>query len=128
MKSKLIVSIAFLIAILSACNQPAADNSVSNKPTPAGSIAASSPTPLPSPSIPKNGDYDGKGVVTKLNLQNGSVELDHEAVKDLMPAMRMEFFVTEKKMLNGVKVGDKVDFVLRYKNPTETIVNIRKAQ
>ena len=40
--------------------------------------------------------------------------------------MRMEFFVTDKKMLDGLTVGDKVDFVLRYKHPTETIVKISK--
>ena len=45
-----------------------------------------------------------------------------------MPPMIMEFFVSEKKMLDGLKVGDKVDFVLRYKHPGETIVKITKAK
>jgi len=78
--------------------------------------------------IPENGDYPGKGIVTKINLELGSVGLDHEEIKGVMPAMQMEFYVSDKKLLDGLKVGDKVDFVLRYKDSTETIVNIKKAQ
>ncbi|CAN5857551.1 hypothetical protein BH20ACI4_BH20ACI4_32470 [soil metagenome] len=33
--------------------------------------------------------FDGTGVVTKLNLELGSVELDHEEIKGSMPAMIM---------------------------------------
>ena len=58
----------------------------------------------------------------------GSVELKHEEIKDLMPAMQMEFFVKDKKILEGLKVGDKVDFVIEYKHPQETITSIKKAQ
>ena len=87
----------------------------------------SSPTAATS-ALPKDGDYPAKGVVTKINMEMGSVELDHEEVVGVMPPMRMEFFVTDKKMLDGLKVGDKVDFVLRYKDPTETIVKITKAK
>jgi Cu/Ag efflux protein CusF len=78
--------------------------------------------------IPKDGDYHSKGVVTKINLEIGSIELNHEEIKDVMPAMQMEFFVGDKKLLDGIKVGDKVDFVLRYKDPGETIVSITKTQ
>jgi Cu/Ag efflux protein CusF len=91
-------------------------------------VSAVSPTPAPILVIPKDGDYNGKGVIKKLNLELGSIELDHEEIKDMMPAMQMEFFVSDKKILDGLKIGDKVDFVLRYKNPTETIVSIKKAQ
>ena len=87
-----------------------------------------SPTPIPTASIPKNGDYNGKGVVTKINLELVSVEVDHEEIKDLMPPMRMEFFVSDKKHLTNLKVGDKIDFVVRYTHPTEKIVDIKKAQ
>lgn len=120
MKFKLIALIAF--AALSACDgKPIGNENV--KP-----VSATSPTPAPTVIIPKDGDYSGKGVVTKLNLEQGSIELDHEEIKGMMPAMQMEFFVADKKILDGLKMGDKVDFVLRYKNPTETIVSIKKAQ
>ena len=129
MKSKLSVSVAILGAILSACCGNSANQSATAKPSPAASVtAATSPTTAPTSATPKNGDYDAKGVVTKINLELGSVEMDHEEIKGVMPPMRMEFFVSDKKMLDGVKVGDEVDFVLRYKDHTETVVNIRKAQ
>jgi Cu(I)/Ag(I) efflux system periplasmic protein CusF len=99
---------------------------------PAGSpLKASSPpavSPTPNPGIPKNGKYDAKGVVTKINTKLGSVEIDHEDIPGMMPRMIMEFYVQDKKMLDGLAVGDKVDFVLEYKHPTETIAEIKKTK
>ncbi len=85
-------------------------------------------SPVATPLIPKDGNYDGKGVVTKINNELGSVEVNHEEIKDLMPAMQMEFFVKDKALLKGLAVGDKVDFVVEYKHPTEIISSIKKAQ
>jgi Cu/Ag efflux protein CusF len=72
--------------------------------------------------------YTGKGKVTKINLQAPSVELDHEEIQGLMPAMVMEFYVTEKSLLDGIKVGDKVDFQIEYKGGTEKIMSIQKTK
>ena len=127
MKRISVLSGALLATILCSCGgSPIANNVAVTKPTPLPSIAA--PTPAPTTSVPKNGDYSGKGMVTKINLDLGSVEVDHEEIKDLMPAMKMEFFVSDKKLLSGLNVGDKINFVVRYKDPTETIVDIKKAQ
>jgi Cu/Ag efflux protein CusF len=83
-------------------------------------------TPIPTPVVPKNGDYPGTGKVTKINLELGSVELDHDEIKEVMPKMIMEFFVSDKKLLKGIKVGDAIDFTLRYKDGQETIIDIKK--
>lgn len=72
--------------------------------------------------------FNGKGVVTKINLELGSVELDHEAIEGSMPAMRMEFFVREKSELNPLKIGDKVEFVLEENFGQEKIISIKKVQ
>jgi Cu/Ag efflux protein CusF len=130
MKINILFFVAILTAFLCSCStKPEANNTAVTKPTPLPSIVApSSPTPVPTASVPKDGDYNGKGVVTKLNLDLGSVEINHEEIKDMMPAMQMEFFVSDKKLLNGLNVGDKINFVVRYKHPTETIVDIKKAQ
>jgi Cu/Ag efflux protein CusF len=80
------------------------------------------------PSIPKDGNYDAKGEVTKINLEGGSIEIKHEDIKDLMAPMQMEFFVKEKALLKGLAVGDKIDFVIEYKHPTEIITSIKKTQ
>ena len=95
---------------------------------PSNSAALAQPTPVPTASIPKDGDYNGKGVVTKIDIKSGSVELNHEDIPGVMAPMQMEFYVKDKSILNGLKVGDKVDFVLEYKHPAETIVGIKKIQ
>ena len=86
------------------------------------------PTPMPTVMIPKDGNYNSRGKVTKINLDLGSVELDHEDIPGVMAPMRMEFYVKNKAELKPLKIGDQVDFVLEYKHPTETIVTIKKAQ
>lgn len=71
--------------------------------------------------------FSGKGVVTKINLELGSVALDHEEIKGFMAAMEgMEFYVSDKKMLDNLKIGDRVDFVLEDNAGAERIVNIKK--
>ena len=56
--------------------------------------------------------YPGTGIVKILNLKEGWVEIEHEEIKDLMPAMEMEFWVRDLSIMNGVRVGDKVNFVV----------------
>lgn len=77
---------------------------------------------------PKDGNYPGHGKIIKINTELGSVELNHQEILGVMPAMIMEFYVKDKALLNGLAVGDKVDFVLEYKHPSETIVGITKVQ
>lgn len=100
-----------------------------NKTAPAGpAYHASSTSPVPTIATPKDGNYDAKGKVTKINMELGSVELDHEAIPAMpMAKMIMEFYVKDKAELEKLKVGDNVDFVLEYKHPTYTIVSIKKA-
>ena len=112
-----------LIAFSFACEKSVSDNKASNiKPS------QTTVSPVPTASIPKDGNYEGKGVVTKINNEIGSVELKHEDIKDLMPAMQMEFYVKDKALLKGLAVGDKVDFTIEYKHPTEIVSAIKKAQ
>ena len=130
MKSKLLPS-ALVFLICAACSQSGANHS---NHSPATSSPSPSPTASATPNVTspqvsaKNGDYDGKGVVTKIDMKLGSVEMDHEEIPGIMPPMRMEFYVSDKKMLDPLKLGDKVDFVLRYKDGSETIVNIKKSE
>ena len=70
--------------------------------------------------------FNGKGVVTKINFELGSVELDHEEIKGSMPAMIMEFYVREKSELEVLKIGDKVEFVLEENFGQEKIISIKK--
>ncbi len=86
------------------------------------------PAPVKTTTTPRDGNYPAKGKVTKINLELGSVELDHEDIPGVMSRMIMEFYVKDKAILDDVKVGDEVDFVLEYKHPAETIVSLKKAQ
>ena len=124
MKFKHTFLITLIFALSFACEQKNVTNTTT-KPAAPKPDPPTTTTPAPTP---KDGDYAGKGSVTKINMELGSVEVNHEEIKDLMPAMTMEFFVSDKKMLDGLKVGDKVDFVIRYKDRNETIVRITKVQ
>lgn len=88
---------------------------------------APEPTPQ-SGNAPKNGDYPAKGKITKINAELKSVELDHEDIPGVMPKMIMEFYVVEPAKIDGLKVGDEVDFTLRYDDHREYIVAIKKSK
>ncbi len=80
------------------------------------------PTPTPQPAVKMNPPgypptvlgqpYPGTGIVKIINLKEGWVEIEHEEIKDLMPAMTMEFWVRNPSLMTQVRVGDKVDFVV----------------
>jgi len=67
-------------------------------------------------------DEGGRGVletsgrVTKVELEEGRVTIDHAAVGD-MPAMTMPFYAGDPEMLDGLAPGDAVTF--RFRPPSE---------
>jgi|SRR5215213_8717939 len=118
-----ILMASFFCCLLAGCERSVSETKPRN--VKAGQVTA---TPVVTPSIPKDGNYAGRGEVTKINNELGSVELKHEEIKDLMPPMQMEFFVKDKTLLKGLTVGERVDFVVEYKHPTEVITSIKKTQ
>jgi Cu/Ag efflux protein CusF len=56
--------------------------------------------------------YRGVGVVKALNPKKLVIEIDHEDIPDLMPAMQMSFYVKDKSLLDGIKRDDRIDFTL----------------
>ncbi len=103
----------------------------SGNAAPGNSVSVTVPptaAPVNLPDKTKIRTFDGKGVVTKINLELVSVELDHEEIKGLMPKMTMEFYVKEKSELEKLKVGDAVDFVLEDNAGAEQIISIKKAK
>lgn len=55
--------------------------------------------------------HNGSGTVSKLDAQKGTVTIAHGPVESMKwPAMTMTFKVKDKKMLDKVKQGEKVDF------------------
>lgn len=55
--------------------------------------------------------HHGVGVVKKIDLKNGTINFDHEAVPTLKwPAMNMTFKVQSPNLLTNLVVGQKVQF------------------
>lgn len=124
--------VVVVLGLISACQQNTPEMKSQNvKPTPQANAEPSiMRTPMPTPTLEasKIKTFNGKGVVTKINLELVSVELNHEEIKGLMPAMIMEFYVKEKSELEVLKVGDKVEFVLEDNQGQEKIISIKKIQ
>jgi Cu/Ag efflux protein CusF len=90
-------------------------------------VNAPAPTPIATTApVPQNGDYQGRGKIMRIDVKGGSVELDHEAIAGAVPAMKKEYFVSDRAMLNGLKLGDEVNFTMRYNNGRATIEAISK--
>ena len=70
--------------------------------------------------------HHGVGIVKKITPQDPSVEIDHEEIKGYMAAMRMEYQVKDKSLLESIQPGDKVDFTVEDKQGVEVISEIKK--
>ena len=100
MAQKSLIVVCLGLIVTAACsNQPSNQQQV---PPPASGPAAA---------VQAN-SYQGVGVVKSLNPKLPAIEIDHEEVVGLMPAMQMEFPVTEASLLNGLAVNDRVDFTV----------------
>lgn len=100
--SRVIIVLAGLI-VLSACGAPSTNKQSAAAPTPAGPAAAV-----------QSNSYQGSGVVKHVytNPKAPAIEIDHGDIDGLMPAMQMEFPVTDPKLLNGIVVNDHIDFTI----------------
>lgn len=54
--------------------------------------------------------YKSKGIVKKIDVENGKLTVDHEDIPGYMSAMEMTESVKDRVMLDNIKVGDKVNF------------------
>jgi len=114
-----------LIAILfSSCQkQNSETKSASPTPTPkTGTLAG--PPGFPPPVM--NQPYPGTGVVALINRNEGWIEINHEEIKGLMPAMQMEFNVQDKTLLDRVKTGDRVEFTIVETEKGEYLTELKK--
>lgn len=70
--------------------------------------------------------YQATGVVKGLDPNLPIVEIDHEAIKGLMPAMQMQFHVKDKSLLEAIRVGDRIEFTVESGVGSIRIIAIRK--
>jgi len=120
-----LLPLALAAALLSCQKQPVETRLENAKPS-----ATPSATPLRGPAgFPPpvmNKPYPGTGVVAAINKPEGWIEINHEDIKDLMPAMQMEFNVKDKLLLDKVKVGDRVDFTIVETEKGEYLTEINR--
>jgi protein SCO1 len=57
--------------------------------------------------------YYGVGVIEEIRKDMSRVQINHEDIKDFMPAMSMPYVVKDGALLDGFAVGDQVKFGLR---------------
>ncbi len=56
--------------------------------------------------------YQGVGVVTAIDQENGAITIDHEEIPGFMGAMTMRFPVKDKAILQGIQPNDKISFTI----------------
>jgi Cu/Ag efflux protein CusF len=62
--------------------------------------------------------FHGVGTITGIDSASGSLTINHAAIPGLMEAMEMSYETKPAKLLEGLKIGDKVDFALDGKSLT----------
>ena len=92
----------------------------------AGPTPASSPAPSGPAAAVQTISYPGVGTVKSLNLKQPAIEIDHEDIVGLMPAMQMEFPVTDAALLNGISVNDRIDFTIENAAGEMRVTSIKK--
>jgi Cu/Ag efflux protein CusF len=66
----------------------------------------------------QDGLFHGVGVITAIDPTTGSLTLDHEEIKGLMPAMEMMYRVDPHSLSAGLRAGDTIDFAVDAKTYT----------
>ena len=70
--------------------------------------------------------YHGVGVVKSIDAKGPAIEIDHGDIEGLMPAMQMEFPVTDASLLNGIAVNDQIDFTIEAAKGQMKVTAIKK--
>ncbi|HKR23389.1 MAG TPA: copper-binding protein [Pyrinomonadaceae bacterium] len=95
-------------------------NHTTNNATPSPSASGSA-----APGVTSKG-YPGEGTVKALDPKASTIEIDHGDIEGLMPAMQMEFDVTDPALLNGIAVNDRIDFTVEDHAGTMRVTAIKK--
>jgi len=73
-------------------------------------------------------NHAGRGSIVSIDQKRATVTLKHEEIKGLMPPMTMEFPIQPAEILNGLHVGDRVQFTLNVYRGDFTIMSVEKEQ
>ena len=70
--------------------------------------------------------YPRVGTVKAVDPKAPSIEIDHGDIEGLMPAMQMEFEVSDASLLNGIAVNDRIDFTIEDRTGVMRVIAIKK--
>lgn len=71
--------------------------------------------------------FEGEGTLAAVDRERGTATIDHGEIPGFMPAMQMEYHVSSKELLTGVKPGEKIRFTMRKKAGEEaTVTQLQK--
>jgi mono/diheme cytochrome c family protein len=70
--------------------------------------------------------YRSIGVVRNIDLDSGKITIDHEEIPGYMAAMEMTEVVSDPKMLETLKIGDKIEFELLRTGAVLVITDLNK--
>jgi len=93
-----VVTLLFTLILLTACGPSTTQSGSSTAAGPAAAVQTNS--------------YHGVGIVKSINPKAPAIEIDHGDIEGVMPAMQMEFPVTDASLLNGIAVNDQIDFTV----------------
>lgn len=112
--------------------KPVAANATETMPMAGMTMAANDMKSMPVPpgtgSPSANDDRYTQGGIRKVDAVRGKLTIKHGDIKNLgMPGMTMMFSVKDPSMMQGVKEGDAVQFVVEKVNGALVITDIKKA-
>lgn len=70
--------------------------------------------------------HEGVGVIEEVNKEAAIVQINHEDLKNYMPAMSMPFKVKNAALLDTIKIGDKVEFTLEDSAAGIFVIELKK--
>jgi Cu/Ag efflux protein CusF len=91
-----------------------------------GPLPLSTATPPSPAATAQPNTYQGVGIVKSINRQAPAIEIDHEEIVGLMQGMQMEFPVTDRALLNGLAVNDRIDFTIDNGTGEMKVIAIKK--
>lgn len=110
-----VITVCLALLAIAGCNRPPAHNVATPSPSPVGPAAAV-----------QTHTYQGVGIVKSLNPNGPAIEIAHEDIEGLMPAMQMEFAVPDGSLLNGLAVNDQIDFTIEDGTGEMRVIAIKK--
>ena len=70
--------------------------------------------------------HHGVGVVDAIDKEMGTLQINHEEIKDYMPPMSMPYPVKDRSLLDLVSPGDRVEFSLEGTTKGDVVSEIKK--